>query len=146
MSLKEKLKNLLKKAESDSDLDEATLASELEKLSTPKEEKEEAESYDPPKFLSLDFEEVEELMKLQLHIRALKTSLGELQIKYEISKERLKKELGSAFTRVDAEVSRIREDFGIPEEAEYELNLPENPGEDASLVLVKTSSPSPTDE
>lgn len=134
MGLKDKLKDLLNKVESGAAA-EADIAEELEGLSVLVEEEEEEEAYEAPKNLNLDWEEVRDIYNLQAQLKIISEAIGALVIRFEATKESMLKAREENLARTKGEIDRIRMDFGLPDNANYTLNLPEKEGDTGSFVL-----------
>jgi hypothetical protein len=134
MGLKDKLKDLLNKVESGAAA-EADIAEELEGLSVLVEEEEEEEAYEAPKNLNLDWEEVRDIYNLQAQLKIISEAIGALVIRFEATKASMLKAREENLARTKGEIDRIRMDFGLPDNANYTLNLPEKEGDTGSFVL-----------
>jgi len=143
MGLKDKLKDLLNKVESGIAAEE-DIAEELEGLSVLVEEEEVV--YEPPKDLALDWEELKDIFNLQAQLKIISEALGALVIRYEATKDSMLKAREENLDRTKKEIDRIRMDFGLPDNANYTLNLPEKEGESGSFTLDEDQPlPNPAD-
>jgi len=134
MDLKQKLKDLLK----NSGLDESTIDNKIEEM-LPSEQPGDAAEEDvpPPTVVNLDYEEVERIIQLQEQLRLLKEGAGVLLLRFEEAKDNVRNMISENLLETKEEINRLREDFGLPLDVDYELNLPSNPDEMGSFVIAK---------
>ena len=134
MNLKDKLKNLLK----NSGIEDSSIDGKIEEILAQQSEHQEEyvlEDLPPPESVRLDWEEIERIMQLQEELQKLKEAAGVLMLRYEDAKESLRKQIENNLKETKSEVNRLRADFGLPDDIDYQLNLPKKPGEMGSFII-----------
>jgi len=144
MGLKEKLKELLNKVDN-SELDEDLISGKVDELSELVEEVSELVSDDSleeaPKYISLDWGEVEELVVLQANLKQFREALSTMFLQFERRKNLLIKAIGESEAKTTEEVQKLRENYGLSEKIDYQLNLPLVEGEGGSFVIDLPEEP-----
>jgi len=89
----------------------------------------------PPPRLEIEWEAVAPIVQLRNASNSLRSSLSELCIEYEIRKRKIMNSLEAIETNLAERVQELRDSSGLPEEAMYNLRLPDEPNDSGEFIL-----------
>ncbi len=153
MSLKDRLNKVLDRIDDLSSKLELTekekkemiedpIASQIEELlDEPEAEAQDApgdpETTAAPERVDLSWEDVSDIVSLRDASEKIRLALSELCVEFEIQKRNMLNSLERVETELAKQISATRSAKNIPENVQYNLRLPEEPGGSGELILRK---------
>lgn len=84
---------------------------------------------DGSEYIEVDPDDLTEIEQAHAELRALQQNLGALTLEFQQKKQQIEDEASSKQDEIQQMLDELRQEYDLPEDADYELSLPSEEGE-----------------